>query len=380
MTLLLFSVYVSYAQPDPYSCVTSFVSKNAVFADSGSLGNTLSAIDDFPRSSFYLMAELHGVNATPIMQLALIRKVKKVTGLKYIILEMSHSNAFIMNRYLETGDGAYFGYLTDARRCRWLLDSLRALNHSLQSSEQVRFIGVDMEYGNIDVYKKAMELFLEMIKAKTGDNKLTGLLEAATKDQKKREYMALNEQIRGLLKEQVAEYKELLGVYYPDLLMIVSNEFDKEGIRDDEMFLNFSKNVHAVFELQPNEPFFASFGASHVPLLLEKRFLHLMSDYYKAKELNLCFIGTQYFDCYSVEGTVKITNDGSVAAFGSYGTKHGKLLQSLQESWLGKGEQFAIVDLKSFSCDDVYPVNLLQKPDLMVMCRGFGPLKKGNSR
>jgi len=377
LALLFYGVTASYSQTDAYDCVATYLKQHTNTADSTNLAQVLTQSIDLPKAGFYLMAELHGVNATPIVQLALIKKLSAASGLKYVILEMSHSNAFLMNKYLETGDAAYFKSLTDARRCRWLLDSLIILNRSLQPQQQIRFIGIDMEYNNISVYRKAMEILLDVLKQKTGEDRLLSVLQDATREQSERKYVKLNEEIKGLLKGQPKKYQDWLGGNYADLLMITSNQFNDNGMRDDEMFLNFSNNVHNVFQLQQDEPFFASFGATHATIMIEKRFIHFITDYYKQREQEIFLIGTQYLNCYSVNGTVKISNDGSIAAYGKYASKHSRLLQSLKDSWEEKEGSFAIIDLKSFSCENTYPVNLLQKPQLMIMCRNFGPLEKG---
>lgn len=337
---LFFAIH-GLAQDNP---VLDHIRVHRIETDSSTIDNDLAKMTAFPVKRFYLMAELHGVNATPVIQLALIRKIKAVTGLRFIILEMSHSNAFILNRYLQTGNKAFFSQITDARRSFWFVKNLYEMNQLLKPEDQLRFIGVDVEYSNLVVYQRAIRIMLDTLKTKTNDDPLNALLEQGLVEQQISRYKTLNAGIRTLLEQKSNHYKQLLAGDYNDLLMIVRNEFTKKGMsRDNEMFANFKNNVHEVFGLGETEPFFASFGASHVSLVTDNKFVHALSGMYNNPAQQLCIIGTQYFNSYLVDGTVLVENDGIVPAYGSYKKRNEQMLNVLQQSWPQNDKRMVVV-------------------------------------
>lgn len=354
--------------------IGSYIQDNKIETDSSIIDNDLSKMTAFPVKRFYLMAELHGVNATPVIQLALIRKIKAVTGLRFIILEMSHSNAFILNRYLQTGNAAFFAQITDARRSFWFVRNLYEMNQLLKPEEQLRFIGIDVEYSNLVVYQRAMRIMLDTLKSKTNDDPLIALLEQGLVEQSISRYKTLNAGIKTLLEQKNDHYKQLLAGDYNDLLMIVRNEFTKKGMsRDEEMFANFKNNVHGVFGLGEAEPFFASFGASHVSLVTNNKFVHALSGMYNEPVQQLCVIGTQYFNSYSVDGTVLIENDGIIPAYGTYKKRNEQMLNVLQQSWAQNDKRIVVVPLGEINKSQA---GILQKLDMLIMVRNFGPIRR----
>jgi hypothetical protein len=101
-----------------------------------------------------LLGEHHGVAANEELNLALLRHLHEQTGVRTYLAETSPSQAYLLNRYLETGDEALLQQIfeplqgtfswTEERYAFW--QELQAFNAPLPQEERVTIVGLDLPF------------------------------------------------------------------------------------------------------------------------------------------------------------------------------------------------------------------------------------------
>jgi len=102
----------------------------------------------------FLLGESHGIAANEELDFALLRYLHRTAGVRVYFAEISHAQACLLNRYLESGDddllAFVFGELRNTplgtREHREFIRQFRAWNSTLDPGDRVRIEGVDVEF------------------------------------------------------------------------------------------------------------------------------------------------------------------------------------------------------------------------------------------
>jgi len=102
----------------------------------------------------FLLGESHGIAINEDLDLALLRYLHRNAGVRVYFSEMSHAQACLLNRYLETGDEDLLDFVFVefrntslwTREHREFIHKFRAWNTSLDRRDRVRIAGVDVEH------------------------------------------------------------------------------------------------------------------------------------------------------------------------------------------------------------------------------------------
>jgi len=116
---------------------------------------------DIEGKEIFFTAEIHGTKANEQLNMKFLKYFKEKTDFKYYICETSYSNAYFINKYLETGD---IKILEDIYRplngtFAWNKDGYNHLkklyeyNNTLPKERKIKVIGVDIEHQPINAYR-----------------------------------------------------------------------------------------------------------------------------------------------------------------------------------------------------------------------------------
>ncbi|MBU5225103.1 erythromycin esterase family protein [Clostridium senegalense] len=116
---------------------------------------------DIEGKEIFFTAELHGTKANEQLNMKFLKYFKEKTDFKYYLCELSYSDAYFINKYLETGD---IKILEDIYKplkgtFAWNKDSynhfkkLYEYNNTLPKESRIQVVGVDIEHQPINAYK-----------------------------------------------------------------------------------------------------------------------------------------------------------------------------------------------------------------------------------
>jgi hypothetical protein len=367
--LLLFPFSDTIAQEPDLEKWPSFKS------DTTDINIIFDSLDQPPPANFYLMAELHQVKANPYLQVEFIKYLNKKRNLQFIVLEMSHANAFLYNLYLENGDTAFLRWSAyDGRHSSLYFSKLYDYNKTLPPGKKLKFIGVDLIMSNSTTFRKAISQFQKLSAANPAAGEINLLFEAILLESSKTALERSRQKLKEIIFSDTALYSKLFANKFDDLKIILSNSGTDNGRRDDEMFENF-KRIIEIKKLSPDNCFFGSFGNSHVQLLNDKdtfrSFLEGFSFFKNNKKISI--IGIQYYNCYALHDRVLIKNDGIFSSYSKSKIRENKeYLELVNEFATGFNKLIAVIQVFRIPGRD--QSNLLSKIDFLVICKDFPQL------
>ena len=122
----------------------------------------LSMLDpELETKDIFLTGEVHGVAANSVLKLDFFKYFKETTDFKYYLCETSHSCAYFINQYLETGDKIYLDNVY--RRASityqgskenydfWL--EVYEYNKALNENQKINVVGIDIEHDYITSFR-----------------------------------------------------------------------------------------------------------------------------------------------------------------------------------------------------------------------------------
>lgn len=346
--------------------------------DTGNISLAFETIPSPPKASFYLMSELHQVMVNPYLQVEFVKYLSKQRNLKYIVLEMSHSNAFLYNEFLENGDTAFLRWIAyDGRHSPIYFSKLYEYNKKLDKEMKLTFLGVDVIMSNKETFKKAIKQFFQISINQEHCKKINSLFQEVALATTVEDLEEQKNKIKSTILSDTTLYAKVFSTKFDDLKIILTNISTDKGRRDDEMFDNF-KNIIEIKKLNSSTSFFGSFGNSHVQLLSKKdcfrKYLEDFSFFAPVKKVSI--IGVQYYNCYALHDSVHIKNDG---IFSSYSSS----LKRINKKDLDNIEEYATNCKSNISIFPIYQAtkpalqgqqSTFSKLDYLIICKDFQPL------
>ncbi|MET0462130.1 MAG: hypothetical protein ABW007_03215 [Chitinophagaceae bacterium] len=240
---LFFSVTV-YAQADSSQ---AFVCNNAAVLDTTDISNKLFDTD-FYKQQYFLFGENHGCAAPLAVDLALFKNLYQKAGVRFYIAEIDATKAWLLNRYLQTGDTSLLSKVMrswKADTAQWAsqenyrkFQGLQKFYQQLPTSQKFQVIGVDVFQDYSLVHEHASYLtdhYKEPTFRKAIDS-LLKITQQVTNDSR----AALNEYARRLLPQllaQEAKVKAQLKDRFPAFKHLVTSlGFIGAGMTRDSIF------------------------------------------------------------------------------------------------------------------------------------------------
>ncbi|WP_299817887.1 hypothetical protein [uncultured Pontibacter sp.] len=237
---------------------------------------SLSAEDDFKifdehfhQNKVYFLGEVHGYAMPQELDFKLLQHLNKKAGLTHYLAEVDYSQAYFLNKYLQTGNEKLLSYVFDTwvkYNAQWgnkefydKLKKIYALNKTLPATRQIQIVGVD-KIQDMQVTQRHLKELLATYSSGS-DNTLDTLQLLVNNDTVKAEtlrtYLVSHQpQIKTVagalpLAEQQALKHVLQNVQY----------VQSSTNRDSVMYLNLNKlsEVHG----WQNDQFYGMWGYTH---------------------------------------------------------------------------------------------------------------------
>ncbi len=130
---------------------------------------------------FYLTGEYHGVSSNPKVEAHFYRELIQKQNVRTIIMERSAGNAYLINKYLNTGDTIYLNLYTSRHpNCykeeKEKIITLKTLNDALMPDDKITVFGADVTEDDRLPY--ARNFFDALIKAEIKNTELKQQLDS----------------------------------------------------------------------------------------------------------------------------------------------------------------------------------------------------------
>lgn len=218
----------------------------------------------------FLLAEVHGVAANYTLDLALLRHLHRVAGVRVYVMEFSHANAQFMNRFLQTGDpapldfvlGQMWGFVDCSEQRRKFFVALREWNLTLPADERVRVVGFDLERMpgiSLTFLRQQLAGLNPPMAIRSAVERLRALPEMPTKV----EVRAVVAELAAGVAAQHDIYATLLQTNWFDFDLALDNLVDNERLQADRSHYDARRDAmqyHNFMRIAAHTPFTTAYG------------------------------------------------------------------------------------------------------------------------
>ncbi|MEW8995903.1 MAG: erythromycin esterase family protein [Clostridium sp.] len=273
---------------------------------------------DIEGKEIFFTAELHGTKANEQLNMKFLKYFKEKTDFKYYLCELPYSDAYFINKYLDTGDikilediyrplKGTFGWNKDGYNH---LKKLYEYNNALPKERKIKVIGVDIEHQPINAYRFLVDVLPEkeapkeikaaIDKIKSTFNDLDKFDEA---------FAQCSNELQKDIEKNENIYKEYLGEKFTDFNLVNLNvlnqieaykhkkdQVDWNNTRDKMMYENFQ----ILQKELPKGKYYGEWGLNHTFQSKEKdimwfaTYLNSEDSIFKDKILTVIY---NYDDC-----------------------------------------------------------------------------------
>jgi hypothetical protein len=265
-----------------------------------------------PKSQFYFVGQGHNNEANTIIEKEVLFALNTKFNVQYDILEYSHSAAFLINQYLNTGNEDFLKVINSAANFNFI-KAIKAYNDTIGRNRNIRFYGLDFENRHDGKYtQKALEIILQELKSSDSEV-LTSVLRSIVNCQPKKIEPHLLK-LKSYLKENDQKCRALLNKYFVDVLLIANAQFSFSPKRDAAMIANFYRLYNELSKDGHQPIFFASFGTGHInPKNEDGLVMKLLNDEESPVKDSVCILGIQYFNCRFDKENISKSTVGSLS-------------------------------------------------------------------
>lgn len=235
--------------------------------------------DDLKNNEIFFTGENHGLKTNIKLRMKFLKYFKEKTDFKYYLCELSYSDSYFLNKFLESGDIKIIEKMYKPLKgtFAWNKDSynhwkeLYEYNNTLPEDKKIKVVGVDIEHQLENAFwymnsvlpakesPKEIEDFINELKLIEKEEKIINEDEIKAFSKNFKKDIAKNENI----------YKEYLGENFFGFKLVNDNilyrfeaynskHFNK--IRDKRIYENFKK----VYESFPKGKYYGQWGLNHV--------------------------------------------------------------------------------------------------------------------
>ncbi|WP_061996288.1 erythromycin esterase family protein [Clostridium sp. ATCC 25772] len=306
--------------PEKREIMQEYLKKNysSVDLEDESEFKDLSIMDsDIEGKEIFFTAELHGTKANEQLNMKFLKYFKEKTDFKYYLCELSYSDAYFINKYLETGD---IKILEDIYKplkgtFAWNKDSynhfkkLYEYNNALPKESRIQVVGADIEHQPINAYKflvdvlpdkeapKEIKSVIDKIKNKFNDS-----------DEFDKTFAQCSNELQNNIEKNENIYKEYLGENFTGFNLVNLNVLNSVEAYKHEDYVDWNntrdnmiyKNFQILQKELPKGKYYGQWGLNHTFQSKEKDIMwfaaYLNSDdsIFKDKILTVIY---NYDDC-----------------------------------------------------------------------------------
>ncbi|HEY0652987.1 MAG TPA: hypothetical protein VGD65_07660 [Chryseosolibacter sp.] len=227
------------------------------------------------KSPAIMLGIAEGVGINQELYLSLIKLCNRNLGIRHIACERSHGEAFLFNKYLETGNENYLGYEYEwSEEMRIAFRDLYEFNRTLPEGKKLVFLGIDaVQYLSPIVLTlqelvpntrppKEIESFVDSIKSLTLPLPRNPTLSNQQLLKEKERQLAF---LRAEITTKMPYYRTFFGENYKHIAMIISNTstFLEPGKRNTEMYKG-AMMACKIFDIK--DGIIGMFGSNHTGL------------------------------------------------------------------------------------------------------------------
>ena len=267
--------------------VAGFISKNAMAQESIyasylannhekiTLGgpNNFSIFDDaFYANQLFLVTESHGYYKPHQIDAELFKQLNKKNGVRYYLAEVDFSQAFYINKYLNTGNEVFLKPVYEYwfnKQAQWGCKAgfekwkdLYNYNLTLPKGKKIVIIGLD-EAQDLNMNKKLLTEITTEVKYKAGNKMMDSLLSYSAFDLNKdstKPFMKFAKRMIFDMTTNEAWYKKIFKTKYFDFRFILKNIASNKG-RETKLFENFN-TFYNQYKLE-NQKMYGFWGRYH---------------------------------------------------------------------------------------------------------------------
>ncbi len=270
--------------------------------------------EDLKSKEIFFTGEVHGIKANADLHMKFLKYFKEKVDFKYYLAEFSYSNAYFLNKYLNTGDIRILEDVFEELKgsYSWNKDSFefwvnfQQYNNNLEEERKIQVIGIDIELQPSTSYKYFVDILPSEdppIEIKKMINNIINtnnrLIETG--------FGASYSTAKDLQKDIIAKesiYRDYLGEHYFGFKTVSSNllkyerayrnkrnQVDWNNLRDKMIYENFV----LIERRMPKGKYFGQWGVNHVFQSKEKNikwlatYLNEEDSIYKDKVLSIAF-------------------------------------------------------------------------------------------
>ncbi len=227
----------------------------------------------FYDNQVFLVSESHGYAKPQQLDAELFMQINKKNGVRYYIAEIDFSQAFYLNKYLNTGNEAFLKAIYQHwynQQAQWgnktgfeKWKTLYKYNQTLAKNKRIIVIGLD-EAQDLNMNEKLLAEISAKARYKKGSNTmLDSLLVFANIDLNKDTTKTFKKFVRRMvldIAQNEMAYKKIFKTAFFDFQFMVSNIASIKG-REDKIFYNFNA-LYKEYKLA-NEKVYGFWGRFH---------------------------------------------------------------------------------------------------------------------
>jgi len=273
---------------------------------------------DIDGNEIFFTAELHGTKANKQLNMKFLKYFKEKTDFKYYLCETPYSDAYFINKYLETGDikileeiykplKGTFGWTKDSYNH---LKKLYEYNNTLPKERKIKVIGVDIEHQPINAYRFLVDVLPET-EAPEEIKAVIDKIKSTFNDLEKfhENFAQCSKELQKDIEKNENIYKEYLGENFTGFNLVnmnVLNKIEADKHREDQVDWNNTRdkmmyeNFQILQKELPKGKYYGQWGLNHTFQSKEKdimwfaAYLNSEDSIFKDKILTVIY---NYDDC-----------------------------------------------------------------------------------
>lgn len=267
--------------------------------------------ENLPAAKAYFIGQLHNNKANTLLEKELLFALNRQRGLRYDLLEYSHSAAFILNQYLDTGQDSLLALFHLKGAPFSFVRAVKAHNDAIPANRRIRFYGLDFEGRGGRLTQTGLRLLGQSLADTTSH--LFSLLKAGWQASEKELPRHLSK-MQAWLQKHPEEAQGALKDKYLDLWLIVNAQYGWSPRRDKPMYNNFRFLYQQLLEKDGVPPtFFGSFGTGHVNPGNTDGITVLMQAHKNSPARDsVIVLGAQYLDCHFFSDDNRMPSSGNL--------------------------------------------------------------------
>ncbi|MGL5506266.1 MAG: hypothetical protein ACRDB0_00010 [Paraclostridium sp.] len=236
--------------------------------------------DDLKDKKIIFTGEDHTLDKDNLVKVKMIKYLKKEININYILSEIGYSDAYFLNKYLESGDetilNQFFNHVKGT--AMYNVDDyntykeLYEFNQTLKEEDRIKVVGVDIEHGGSSSYDYINEIIINKdIKSDNIKNLLDTLERYDNRELKEEALKSVVEAIQNDVIKNEDLYLNIFGLNIENFKYILNNlkamcisysseEKDWNNVRDKFIYENFKSIDSKLVDAK----YFGQWGSFHI--------------------------------------------------------------------------------------------------------------------